>query len=302
MYIVHGLDKDGTALPLVYALLPNKQESSYMRFFEALASRMDDDGFGKHVVVDFEENPIKAIKLAFPRSEVFGCIFHLSKSIQRNMSSDLNDRYDDDTLTEIQIRRLAALSFLPPSEVQSMFETIKRKLPRDDEEMLSLYSYFERTYIGTISHAPNYAVQLWNSYYRVLNDIPRTSNYAESFNRKLNGDAACDHPSIWNFIELLRLQQHTTDRHVAQGRAGPINLRRAEQLRIDRRLKELVSKYDSAVFTEEQKLKYLDCCCFALVSYSKKKTLEKRTSAQHIMPRLLPIYDALTQTLDIVDN
>ena len=66
VYIVHGLDKDGNALPLVYALLPNKQESSYMHFFAALAIRMNHDGFGKTVVVDFEENPIKAIRLSFP--------------------------------------------------------------------------------------------------------------------------------------------------------------------------------------------------------------------------------------------
>ena len=48
VYIVHGLDKDGTALPLVYALLPNKQESSYLRFFSALARKMNDNGTGKN--------------------------------------------------------------------------------------------------------------------------------------------------------------------------------------------------------------------------------------------------------------
>ena len=168
--------------------------------------------------------------------------------------------------------------------------------------MLPLYTYFGRTYIGTISHSPDYVIQLWNSYHRVLNDIPKTSNFnAESFNRKLNGYAACYHPSIQNFIELLRLQQHTTDRHVTQGRVRPINFRRTEQLRIDKQLKEIGQKYKSATFTESEKLKFLDCCGFALVSYSKKKTLEKRTSVQHNMLRLLPISDALTQTLEIVD-
>ena len=127
----------------------------------------------------------------------------------------------------------------------------------------------------------NYAIQLesvWSCYFRVLNEIPRTSNFAESFNRKLNGDAACDHPSLWNFIELLRLQQHTSDKYVAPGRVGPISLKRAEQIQIDKRLKALVEGYNSATCTEEEKLKFLDCCGFALVWYSKKKTLERRTS------------------------
>lgn len=200
VYIVHEVDSEGTALPLIYALLPNKQENTYMRFFTALSRKMDDVGIGKNVVVDFEGNPIKAVRLAFPRAHVFACLFHLSKSIQRNMSHALDERYDEDINTEIQVRRLAALSFLPPSEVQSLFATIRSKVPRSDKDMLALYSYFEQTYIGTLSDRPDYPVQLWSSFYKVTNDIPRTSNIAESFNRKLNWSAACDHPSLWNFI------------------------------------------------------------------------------------------------------
>ena len=59
--------------------------------------------------------------------------------------------------------------------------------------------------------------------------------------------------------------------------------------------------HDSTTFAESEKLNLFDCCGFALVSYSKKDTLEKHASAQHNMPSFWPIANALTQTLDIVD-
>ena len=76
-----------------------------------------------------------------------------------------------------------------------------------------------------------------------------------------------------------------------------MNIKRAEQIRIDARLKDLVQNYDSASLTQTQKLKFLDSCGFSLVSYSKKKTLEKRLNSQQPLADFITGADETTEGL-----
>ena len=74
---------------------------------------------------------------------------------------------------------------------------------------------------------------------------------------------------------------------VKTGSLGPINLKRAEQIKIDKGLTLLGQKYDSATYTQAEKPKFLDWCGFALGLYSKKKLPENRASFLQKMPYLL---------------
>ena len=101
LYTIHGA-KDGTSLPLVYGLLPDKQEQTYNRFFDAFQNLGVTAGITfqpKSIMTDFEMSSVKALKRVFPAAESRGCFFHLSQCIWRRIQQnrDILEKYNDMT-------------------------------------------------------------------------------------------------------------------------------------------------------------------------------------------------------------
>uniref|UniRef100_A0A915EJN5 Uncharacterized protein n=1 Tax=Ditylenchus dipsaci TaxID=166011 RepID=A0A915EJN5_9BILA len=73
-------------------------------------------------------------------------------------------------------------------------------------ELQPLVDWFYSTYIGNQTTAPIFAHHLWNVYDRVLQDRPRSNNFNESNNRKLQGLLGnVSHPPMWEFMRKLRM-------------------------------------------------------------------------------------------------
>ena len=47
-------------------------------------------------------------------------------------------------------------------------------------------------------------MDFWNVHDRVVNELPRTNNAVEGWNRKMQSAVACHHPNIWKFISILK--------------------------------------------------------------------------------------------------
>ena len=48
---------------------------------------------------------------------------------------------------------------------------------------------------------------MWNSHFEVLTGYPRTTNSIEAWHRSFNATIGCCHPTIWKFIQALKLEQ-----------------------------------------------------------------------------------------------
>jgi hypothetical protein len=82
MYSIHGTVR-GKTVPLVSALLPNKQQTTYEELFRIVDQRVTNKP--KHITIDFEKGAENALGTIFPRSQIFGCFFHFKQAIWRNI-------------------------------------------------------------------------------------------------------------------------------------------------------------------------------------------------------------------------
>ena len=74
IYIIM-VKKHGGVHPAVYALLPNKQRTTYLKMFELL-KEMELNLKPCSIVCDFEQAAHSAINETFPDVQIKGCFFH----------------------------------------------------------------------------------------------------------------------------------------------------------------------------------------------------------------------------------
>jgi hypothetical protein len=75
----------GRTYPLVYILLSNKTENSYLRAFSKWQELLTMNV--KYIVTDFERALINALKTSFPKAENHECLFHLGQAAYKRVSS-----------------------------------------------------------------------------------------------------------------------------------------------------------------------------------------------------------------------
>ena len=98
LYTIHGL-KNGHYIPLVYALLSGKSESTYRHCISAVIEFCSKHGCQfKHSIVhvDFELSVINVMKEFFPDVIIKGCRFHLAQALWRKIQNiGLSVEYKD---------------------------------------------------------------------------------------------------------------------------------------------------------------------------------------------------------------
>lgn len=81
LYTVHWL-KENASVPLVFALLLNTLEETYIRFFQELKN-LEPLLSPRTITTDFEKAMINAVKKEFPNAKQRGCFFHFTQCIFR---------------------------------------------------------------------------------------------------------------------------------------------------------------------------------------------------------------------------
>jgi len=185
LYSIHGRCGDAV-VPLVYALLPNKQQQTYVRLLNAIADARPACA-PQSITVDFEAGAINAFKEKYPAASVRGCFFHLCQNVFRHVQSyGLQQRYAEDLEFALEIRKLTALAFVPEADVIERFELLEQSdsFPQEADAVLD---YFEDYYIGRRRHGqrrtPMFPIPLWNVHESTLEGLPRTNNTIEGWHR-----------------------------------------------------------------------------------------------------------------------
>ena len=158
----------------------------------------------RQVIVDFEKAIISAVHITFPLAEVKGCYFHLTQNLVKKINQvGLKSQFQSDLTLKLMLKSFAALSFVPESDVKTVFVELANSFP-DDSEYSDLITYFQYTYIeGAVGRNPQFPIPLWNHYYAAIEGGPRTTNCCEGYHNALNALFQCSHPSIWNLFDGL---------------------------------------------------------------------------------------------------
>ena len=203
VYVIHALRggpeplRDGHLLPSLFVLLTNQQLCPLAQ--------------PTHMLMDFEKAAINSFLHYWPHTVVKGCFFHLTQNIFRKVQSEgLQNEYQQNPDFALQVKLLPALAFAPPFDVQTLFPVVVQNLPMPVTEGLVLY--FERTYIGRTLpggsfQQPIFPIAMWNYHLEALAGYPRTTNAVEAWLRSFNSTVGCNHPTIWKFIQALKLEQ-----------------------------------------------------------------------------------------------
>ena len=148
LYTLHG-QKNGYTVPCVYALLPNKRKETYIRLFRQVKSWV---GVGNRQWIfetflsDYEQGAFKAMLEVFPDIGKDGCFFHLYKRLDFQVKElGLMPKYRQDDAFKLRVKKLAALAFIPVSDLVATFESLSTSFLSDE---LRLLAYFENTLIG----------------------------------------------------------------------------------------------------------------------------------------------------------
>lgn len=101
-----------------------------------------------------------------------------------------------------------SLAFIPENDVIDGLDVVAAM---ELKKFNPMRRYFENTFIGgfkktnkTMRKKPLYAISIWSSYLRVLNDEARNNNRIEAWQKQFES-AARKHSSINKFIEQFRV-------------------------------------------------------------------------------------------------
>ncbi|XP_046368730.2 uncharacterized protein LOC124143716 [Haliotis rufescens] len=129
VYIIHARSRS-CMCPLVFALLPDRQTTTYTRLFSPLKTEVQ-QRFNRPlapatVQTDFEKAAIRAVNTEFPNADVKGCFFSL---LSGDLAEDTGSLISSTVQGRSWIRRAAGLALLPLRDVQDTWLDAKQATP-----------------------------------------------------------------------------------------------------------------------------------------------------------------------------
>lgn len=230
LYTIHGIRLDGPdqkpekAVPLLFFLLPDKKETTYVRAFNQLNVILP--GWQpKRVMMNFDQIPMKAVRTQWPNSQIACCFYYLNQDIRKKIEElGLSIFHGENVENTNCLKMIIALAFVPPESVIYSWEEllqifqpwIEQQTQDIQQKIHMLLAYFETNYIGEkilgiIRHEPCMVpIELWNVRSHTLENYGRLDNEIGLFHMKgiSKVGAQCNH--LWKFLKgLLGLQAET---------------------------------------------------------------------------------------------
>lgn len=216
MFTIHGYISDNVVRPLVFALIADKQLSTYETMIEELKKEPKLQNWTPKIVIsDFES----AIKTAFENSFVLcenhGCLFHLIKSWRsKSEKIHLYREFYDGQYQEFW-RLLKVLPYIASDKIPDYYDLIKNTLQSVTAEMQEFLTYIEINYVlGNGSSPPRFSPSLWTCSIVTESNIHRTTNVVESWHRNFSSVIHKHHKltsiKLSDLCEKIRQEEHHT--------------------------------------------------------------------------------------------
>ncbi|RNA10273.1 hypothetical protein BpHYR1_037581 [Brachionus plicatilis] len=233
-------------LPLVFALLPNKQKVSYSRVFECLVSNVSNKP--KYIMSDFEKGITSCVKEIFKGTNVGGCYFHLASNLWKKVVNNGSRKvFRKEEVFRKFFNYLKVIPFIPIRDMIFVFNQLRKAAPND---IIFLYDYFENNYIGGLVNessrtrsVPLFPIATWNVHERVIRDLPRSNNSLEAWHRSLAQDLS-SHPNVNKCIKHFLREQHATEIAIEQLKSGYVFERLKWEIKRYEAIKMLYESYE----------------------------------------------------------
>ena len=170
IFTIHII-KYSQTFPMVYALLPNKQQSTYNHMFMMVKEAALDHGLDltpSSVLSDFEQALINALRLNFPTAE-HGLLKPLLPS-NLVKGPGFGEYRSENGILKSFVQKTAATCFVPPNFVRVAWQGVQQEA-RELDNIDDCHIYFDKTWTNG-----QFRLQQWNYYnYNGL----RTNNHVE---------------------------------------------------------------------------------------------------------------------------
>lgn len=219
-----------TYVPVLYILLQNKKEQTYLRALTEAEFAANHYLRPKTVTCDFEIGLMNAILAKFPSAHLIGCLFHFKQAIRRKLIKDFKVPSDAVSFLCGEHGLMNILCSIPIEDIVPFgISYIRSKMNQYEamygDKLEQFWKYFTRTWLN--QYDPNH----WNIHSIVsqqVNEedilINRTNNALERNNRTLNTHFPSAHPNMVNFVTTLRQEANNYVvqlRHIQQGHRAP---------------------------------------------------------------------------------
>ncbi|CAG4985916.1 unnamed protein product [Parnassius apollo] len=179
IFTIHAL-VDNRSIPLIYVLLQDKREETYVRVFQKLME-LKPTLNPISCLSDFEKAIQNAVCQVFHGVQVMGCLFRLGQCLWSKIQElHLVEEYRNDENVRMHLKMLLALSFVQEGDVITAFEELTESCPREIDAVID---YWEDTYIGRQRRNrradPKFPIHVRNVHDRVHQGLPRTNNSVE---------------------------------------------------------------------------------------------------------------------------
>lgn len=166
----HTSKSTSAIIPVIYALLPDKSQSTYLRLFKILKNKLNINiGFYKS---DYELAAMNAVQEVYPLVKKTGCFFHFKKAVWRKSkelgicNTEKGRRFT---------RLLVNLPLLPKVCIPEAWLTLIQKFNKVDK-ICQFQKYFENYWLGTVTI----------DVFCCENETRRTTNHLEGWHSKMN--------------------------------------------------------------------------------------------------------------------
>ncbi|CAF1119668.1 unnamed protein product [Brachionus calyciflorus] len=136
----------------------------------------------------------------FEQVQSKGCLFHFTQNLMKKLvNCGLKSEYHKNEEFSKWFRSICCLALVPIEKSDQLFEIIMANKPSING-LDKFLDYFVGTYFEGL-----YTINMWNHFETY--DSPRTNNYLEGYNYKLNRHIVISHPDIFRAIDKLKEEE-----------------------------------------------------------------------------------------------
>lgn len=224
LHVDLGSDRENIkVVPILYALLPNKNKQTYSLLFRLIKSQATNWN-PINIKVDFEISLMSAIIDTCPGVEIQGCYYHFTKCLWRKARQC---GLQKTRLGKVHIKRLSALAHLPFEELLDAWLFALDKGPKT-KIAKSFNEYFYKTWMDPKS--------IYFGRWTCHNQVNRTNNAIEGWHSKVN-KLLKPKPNI---IQLLVIMQRMMKNDVEKIRKNEFSKRKSEIMEVNDHISETV--------------------------------------------------------------
>ncbi|KAL7070009.1 hypothetical protein ACQ4LE_010923 [Meloidogyne hapla] len=219
LWVIHGRFRQAAVLPFIYALLPSKTRECYRRALDLVLIKIDEVNLGARpnvVVIDFEKAEELALRTALPEATIHGCFFHFKQALWRKIqelgwAAKYQDEVEDGF--RLHLKMFAALTFVNTVDTRNWFRQLAQIFldvygdGDEDGPYVAFVDYMEKTWVGREFVTPRFSLEMWNNRGITLDQMPRTTNSAESWHNSFSSIFHRHSPNPYKLVRALLDEQ-----------------------------------------------------------------------------------------------